>query len=87
MRTIEKLYRKNKFTIKDNEFINDAIENGDIDTTDIKEDFMGYVYDRIDKEYKDEFETEDIWEYTDENYSNGLTHKENYKNLISFLNN
>ena len=81
------LYQKDTFSDKDSELIDEAIENGDIDTTDIKEDFMGYVYDRIDKEYKDEFETEDIWEYTDEQYENGLTHKENYKKLISFLKN
>ena len=84
---ILKLYQKDVFSDKDSELIDEAIENGDIDTTDIKEDFMGYVYDRIDKEYKDEFETEDIWEYTDEQYENGLTHKENYKKLISFLKN
>jgi hypothetical protein len=81
------LYQKDIFSDKDSELIDEAIENGDIDTTDIKEDFMGYVYDRIDKEYKDEFETEDIWEYTDEQYENLLTHKENYKKLISFLKN
>jgi hypothetical protein len=84
---ILKLYLKDEFSEKDSELIDEAIENGDIDTTDIKEDFMGYVYDRIDKEYKDEFETEDIWEYTDEQYENLLTHKENYKKLISFLKN
>ena len=72
---ILKLYQKDVFSDKDSELIDEAIENGDIDTTDIKEDFMGYVYDRIDKEYKDEFETEDIWEYTDEQYENLLTHK------------
>lgn len=82
MRTIEKLYRKNKFTIKDNEFINDAIESRKIYTEDIKEDFLGYIQDQ-----KHDFTDEQIWSYTDENYSNGLTHKENYKNLISFLNN
>jgi len=84
---ILKLYLKDEFSEKDSELIDKAIENGDIDTTDIKEDFMGYVYDRIDKEYKDEFKTEDIWEYTDEQYENLLTHKENYKKLISFLKN
>ena len=82
---ILKLYQKDVFSDKDSELIDEAIENGDIDTTDIKEDFMGYVYDRIDKEYKDEFETEDIWEYTDDQYENLLTHKENYQKLVEYL--
>ncbi len=82
---ILKLYQKDTFSDKDLELIEEAIENGGIDTTDIKEDFMGYVYDRIDKEYKDEFETEDIWEYTDDQYENLLTHKENYQKLIAYL--
>ena len=82
------LYKKDIFSEKDYELIDEAIENGDIDTTNIKEDFIGYVYDRIDEEYKDnKFEDEQIWEYTDEYYENGLPHKENYKKLISYLNN
>ena len=78
------LYKKDTFSDEDNRLINLAIENDYIDTTDIKEDFLGYVYDIIDK---DKFETEHIWEYTDEQYENGLTHKENYNNLINYLNN
>jgi hypothetical protein len=81
------LYKKSKFSEKDEKVIDNAIENGDFDTIDIKENFMDYVYNRIDKEYKDEFETEQIWQYTDEQYENLLTHQENYKNLISYLKN
>jgi hypothetical protein len=85
MKNIFSIYKKEKFSDNDFEMINIAIENGDIDTTEIKEDFLDYVYDRIDKQYKNRFKTEDIWEYTDELYENGLTHKENYKNLIKYI--
>jgi polyhydroxyalkanoate synthesis regulator phasin len=79
------LYKKNKFSEKDSELIDEAIENGDIDTDEIKEDCMDYIYERLNKEFGDKYTTEQIWEYTDENLSNGLTHKENYDNLIEFL--
>ena len=75
------LYKKDKFSENDSELIEEAIENGDIDTDDIKEDFMSYAYDKI----GDKYESEEISEYTDEQYENGLTHKENYDNLIEFL--
>lgn len=84
MKEILKIYRKDAFSIEDNLLINNAIKNDYINTTDIKEDFLGYVYDIIDK---DKFETEHIWEYTDEQYENGLTHKENYNNLLNYLTN
>jgi hypothetical protein len=82
---ILKLYQKDTFSDKDSELIDEAIENGDIDTSDIKEDCMGYIYDRLEKEFGDKYSSEEIWEYTDENLSNGLTHKENYKNLVEYL--
>jgi hypothetical protein len=46
---------------------------------------MDYIYERLNKEFGDKYTTEQIWGYTDENLSNGLTHKENYDNLIEFL--
>lgn len=81
-KTILNLYRKQKFTNEENDFINNAIENKEIYTEDIKEDFIGYAYKKI----KDKYSAEEIWEYTDDNYQNGLTHIQNYKNLIDFLN-
>ena len=42
---------------------------------------MDYVYENI----NDKYTAEDIWKFTDEHYNNGLTHYENYKNLINFL--
>lgn len=80
---IFELYKKVTFSIEDNELINDAIENGLIDAVEIKEDFMSFVYDNIGNRY----ELDDIWDYTDENYSNGYTHIENYNNLLEHLKN
>ena len=76
------MYLNDTFSIEQNELINDSIQKKEIYTDDIKEDFMSYAYDKI----GDKYELEKIWEYTDENYSNGLTHKENYNELIKFLN-
>ena len=75
------MYLNDTFSIEQNELINDSIQKKEIYTDDIKEDFMSYAYDKI----GDKYEPEEIWEYTDENYSNGLTHKENYNELIKFL--
>lgn len=75
------MYLNDTFSIEQNELINDSIQKKEIYTDDIKEDFMSYAYDKI----GDKYELEEIWKYTDENYSNGLTHKENYNELIKFL--
>jgi len=83
MTNILELYRKTTFTDEDSEVISNAIENKTIDTTTIKENFMDFVYHNVGNRYP----LEDIWDYTDENYSNGLTHIENYNNLLEFLNN
>lgn len=80
---IFELYKKVTFTIEDNKLINNAIENGTIDTSDIKENFMTFVYQNLGNRY----ELDDIWDYTDENYSNGYTHIENYNNLLKHLKN
>jgi hypothetical protein len=83
MEDILNLYKKDTFSIEDNLLINNAIELELIYTDEIKDDFMEYMYFRI----TDEYSNEEIWDYIDENYSNGLTHKENYNNLINYLNN
>ena len=83
MEEILNLYKKDTFSIEDNLLINNAIELELIYVDEIKDDFMEYMYSRITNEYTNE----EIWGYTDENYSNGLTHKENYNNLINYLNN
>lgn len=83
MQDLLELYKKDTFSDEDNRLINLAIDNYELYTDDIKEDFMGYMYSNIPLEYT----REEIWGYTDENYSNGLTHKENFNNLLNYLNN
>ena len=82
MQDLLELYKKDTFSDEDNRLINLAIDNYELYTDDIKEDFMGYMYSNIPLEYTQE----EIWAYTDENYSNGLTHKENFNNLLNYLN-
>lgn len=82
---ILKLYQKNHFSDSDSELIKKAIDNFEIETDKIKEDFMDYAYGRLEKEFGDKYSNEEIWSYTDENYENLLTHSENYKNLVDFL--
>jgi hypothetical protein len=86
MKNILELYQKATFTVEENELINNAIEEGLIDTTTIKENFMDYVYHNPWR-FGYRFVLEDIWDYIDENYSNGCTHIENYNNLLEHLNN
>ena len=82
---IEELYHKDTFSDKDSAIIGNAIDNYEVYTDDLKESFMSYAYDRLEKEYGDKFSNEEIWSYTDENVSNGRTHKENYEELAEWL--
>ena len=82
MEDLLELYKKDTFSDEDNRLINLAIDNYELYTDDIKEDFMDYMYSNIPCKCTDE----EIWGYTDENYSNGLTHKENFNNLLNYLN-
>jgi len=81
MENLFEMYKKESFTIQDSKLIDTEIDKGNLSTEDIKENFMDYVYENI----NDKYTTEDIWKFTDEHYNNGLTHYENYKNLINFL--
>ena len=80
-----KLYLKETFSVEDTERIGNAIENRELFTDDIKEDCMDYIYERMETEGIDDVDEIEIWKYTDENLSNGLTHEENYHNLINYL--
>jgi len=76
-----KLYNTKKtFSEKDNDAIDNAIDEGILDTDDIKQDFIAYVEAKL-KKSGVEFEDEDIYDFTDEDYQNGLTHHENYENF------
>lgn len=80
---ILKLYQKPTFSNEDNEIINKAMDEGIIDVDDIKEDCIDYIYQRLGDEG---IYIVDISEFTDEHLQNGLTHEENYNNLIDYLN-
>lgn len=83
MKKILKLYLQASFTEADHDLINQAIEQRDIYTDDIKEDFMDYLRERLKAEGLG-FSNERIWEYTDEHYDNGYTHPENYSSFLNF---
>lgn len=79
------LYLKDKFSAEDHRRINKAIDSKELLTEDIKADCMDYIYERMETEGIDDVDEIEIWKYTDENLSNGLTHEENYNNLINYL--
>lgn len=68
MEELLELYKKETLTTDDLILIEGAIDNGDIHTADIFEDFVTYVNDIIDYEV--------LMDYLG-NYQNLLTHKEN----------
>lgn len=78
---ILKLYRTSKeFTLKENQLINDAIEERSIETEDILVDFKEWVYSQLLP-----IDDEDLWAY-DEHYQNGLTHSQNLDIFTNNLN-
>ena len=83
MKKILKLYLQASFTEADHKLINQAIEQRDIYTDDIKEDFMDYLRERLKAEGLG-FSNERIWEYTDEHYDNGYTHPQNHSSFLNF---
>lgn len=82
MKKILKLYQEFSFTEADHKLINQAIEQRDIYTDDIKEDFMEYLRQRL-KSVGLNFSDERIWAFTDEHYDNGYTHIQNYSSFLS----
>lgn len=84
METILKLYEKNKLSDEDIKIIVSAIDNKEIETDDIKLDFMDFMYDQL-HACKKKYADEEIWSYTDEQYQNLLSHWENFNLLTSFL--
>lgn len=85
MENLFKLYLKETFSVEDTEKIGNAIESRELLTEDIKADCMDYIYERMELEGIDNVDSAEIWKYTDHNLSNGLTHEENYNNLINYL--
>ena len=81
MKAIFDLYKKEFFTQKDNILINEAIENGDIDTDDIIDDWRGW-------QEENQRLSNEVLEYFidfDEHYDNGLTHPQNWERFKKFI--
>ena len=58
--------------------INKGIDNGNIDTDDLKTDFNEYLYNKG-------YTFEQVTNYTDEHFENLLTFKQNEKKFINSL--
>ena len=79
------LYTKDKFSVTDNDLIDNLIDYGVIETDEIREHFKKTMYTFYDLF----FENTDAQEYFmdfDEHYDNGKTHHENWKSFMSFYN-
>lgn len=82
------LYTKDKFSVIDNDLIDNLIDYGVIETDEIREHFKSWAEENFlnfsDKDLKDE-----VYEYFmdfDEHYNNGETHPENWESFMSFYN-
>ena len=71
------LLRKDLLTNEDVEKIENAINNGFVDTCDLFEDFVTYVSENANVDY------DTLMDY-EEHYQNLLTHKENLDILLDF---
>ena len=56
------------------------IDNGEIDTDELKTDFNEYLYSKG-------YECEVVWSYTDEHFENLLSFEENERNFVKWLDN
>ena len=75
MELILNLLQKEVLSIKDSSVIENAIDNGFVDTCDLFEDFVTYVSKNANVDY-------DTLMDFQEQYENLKSHKENLKNLI-----
>lgn len=82
------LYTKDKFSVTDNDLINNLIDYGVIETDEIREHFKSWAEEGFlnfsDKDLKDE-----VYAYFmdfDKHYDNGKTHPENWESFMSFYN-
>lgn len=80
------LYTKDKFSVTNNDLIDNLIEYGVVETDEIREHFKSwgekYFLNFSDKDLKDR-----VYEYLmdfDEHYDNGKTHNENWESFMSF---
>jgi hypothetical protein len=83
---IEKWYHtKDTFTKDEKYEINKLIDSYELCTSDIMGFVMYYIYNKLESDYPNKWDVEEICRYTDENISNGLSGKENYDNLLEYL--
>ena len=75
MELILNLLQKEVLSIKDSSVIENAIDNGFVDTCDLFEDFVTYVSKNANVDY-------DTLMDFQEQYENLKSHKENLKNLL-----
>jgi hypothetical protein len=86
MYKIEKWYHtKDTFTKSEEHEINKLIDNYELHTSDIMGFIMSYIYDKLEREFPNNWSVNEVTNYTDEYASNGLTAKENYDNLLEYL--
>ena len=62
------------------EIISYLIEEGEIDTDELKTDFNEYLYSKG-------YDCEVVWSYTDEHFENLLSFEENERNFVKWLDN
>ena len=85
MKTILNAYNNQiTFSEDDTNVINKAIEEKILYTDDVIEDFFSYRDENL-KSFEN-FDEDEICSF-DEHYDNGLTHIENFINLVKFINN
>lgn len=78
------LYTKDKFSVNDNDLIDNLIDYGVIETDDIIDHWRGWA--RLNHNI---FLTDEVYDYFidfDEHYDNGKTHPENWESFMSFYN-
>ena len=77
MENILNFFKKDLLSLEDSNIVQDAIDNGFVDTCDLFEDFVTYVSENENVDY------DTLMNYQ-EHYQNLLSHKENLDILINF---
>ena len=82
------IYSKNKLSEADDKFVDDYIDEMR-EADDVNEVVKYIVLDKLEKEYPSYYNNsrnhDMIWSFTDEHLDNGLSGKQNYKELIEYL--
>ncbi len=82
---IKNLYHtKDTFSFEEADYISQLIDSYELYTCDINDIIMEYIYNELEINGFN-YEEHIVWQFTDENISNSKTGKENYLNLIEYL--